>query len=286
MISSTDLTFRASRLFGGLLEEPLGSEHAFKQRHRYIYLIHGFNVSPPAALKAYAPFKRYLENRHPILKRDTLSVSWPGSISIPGVGLFSYPLQVKSAIETAPVLGRYLARRRTPTGEGPSIIIICHSLGARLVAEAIEHMLNSPDYDRNTRVTVHMMAPAVPIGVILEAGELRSAFTKLNALYVHHSENDEALTWVFRSGQKAARSLGYDQRTPTNKQALGLEGASASQIITKSCDRKPFGHNEYWKKPDVPEFVSSSIVRTTRRKLRRNRLSRRNLSSSKLKRSK
>jgi len=173
---TTDITFRVEPVGGSIAEEPLGKRDAFRERYRYVFLVHGFSVSTSAALASYDKFKANLFAISQSFKRDVLTISCPDDSKLGKIGLLTYPKQVGAALQAAPIFGRFLANCKAPN-EGPAeIILVCHSLGSRLVAEALPHMHASENFNQKTRVKVHMMAPAVPLGVVLEEEHFCSFF--------------------------------------------------------------------------------------------------------------
>src|SRR5471032_2677877 len=105
---------------------------------RLILLVHGFNDSAAQATEAYSAFIEKQKSLAP----DAYGGNFcPGWVVVPVYwvgdgrgGPFFYPDAVPNAIESAHLLLDALSRLASPT---VLIQVIAHSLGARLVVEAI-----------------------------------------------------------------------------------------------------------------------------------------------------
>src|SRR5439155_24462121 len=103
-------------------------------------LLHGYNVSEREAEREFSDFEDALTSIAPPLSSELGRVLWPGDWGVPFVRGLSYPWRVRTAIACAPQLADYISRRVTPGGTPTAVVIVAHSLGCRLVLEALHRL--------------------------------------------------------------------------------------------------------------------------------------------------
>src|SRR6185369_5317013 len=89
------------------------------------------------------------------------------------------------------------------------IIFVAHSLGCRVVLEALRELLDgrAPDAESHRVPGVCLMAAAVPTFMVDGNARLAGAAMVPRASYVLHSRADMVLRFTFPSGQGAASAL-------------------------------------------------------------------------------
>jgi hypothetical protein len=209
-------------------------------------LIHGYQNTEEAARASYALFLRHSDLARSRTTGDICEVYWPGDTNWPGSGrgtvrnlvttslsVLSYPLQLAQAKESAARLREYLERI---AGGGPlEIALVCHSLGNRVALELIAAcQQNGPDVHV---VRACLMACAVPVELVLDAGPLNQAATTIEKSLVLYSGTDATLGWEFDMGQ----AFGGEYTSG----AVGLTGYPPG-LWSRTADMAPYDHGDYW----------------------------------------
>jgi hypothetical protein len=173
-----------------------------------LFGVHGFNVS-------YDRGARSLGQLEPLLGLSAsdvfIGVLWPGDFWIP---VINYPFEGDTAMEC----GRYLAdfcQRRLR--EAASFSFVSHSLGARLVLEAIDHL------GRPARA-VCLTAGAINRDCLVT--EYAASAANAAAIAVLASHKDLVLKVAFQIGDPIADLL-HEDHTPFEA-ALGYDGPRRS----------------------------------------------------------
>ena len=192
------------------------------------------------------------------LSRHLLSVSWPGKL----VYWDAIPVARESGILLAEHFG---ALGRKPHKE-VHLVLIGHSMGCRVILEAIEQMVQTPGAFENKRIDIFLMAAAVPTSMVKEGARLHRAAKAPGIRMVFYSRIDEALL-VFPIGQRlAARSDPEEGLYPAAVARLewsaggGLDGPGAQVVwprglLAERVDRPDRG----------PEAPHGGEPRTARR---------------------
>lgn len=172
---------------------------------RVLFGVHGFNVNMEDGTRAFGRLEPLLE-----LSPSSdifLGVLWPGDFWVPGI---NYPFEGADAMDC----GRRLADFCTRVLSGAaSFSFLSHSLGARLVLEAIKHL------DRPAR-SVTLTAAAIKRDCL--SGEYASAFSNADLIAVLASRNDQVLKLAFPVGDSFMSLFSRDRAPP--QFALGYEG--------------------------------------------------------------
>lgn len=223
-----------------------------------IILVHGFNVSEQEAKEAYGKFKdnfrRHFHSSSSNLNKCIYWFFWPGDGRIQlGDYNFKNPLsyakQVPRSQECGTKFAEYLRQLQLPQGPPTRrIILVGHSLGCRLLLEALQILATSP-----TDVTfqVFLMAAAVPVEMVESGGRLSLAVSYVKkSSVVLYSTKDSALGWVFKIGQA------WPANEPT-REAVGQNG----NPITAWDYRKQtyYEHNDYWKDQKTAHLIANLL---------------------------
>jgi pimeloyl-ACP methyl ester carboxylesterase len=208
----------------------------------FVILVHGYNVSQEAGRGSYARFRWWLE--HFEVSARILELHWPGDRKW---GLFSglcYPAKIETAVECGKLLARWLSIQHPEA----RVTLVGHSLGCRLVLEAIKELRQLGQIYR--LLGVCLMAAAVPARFVTETmlGPRTGDRTRWRILY---SRGDRILSSLFPLGQAghAEALFGY---------AVGLHGDPAQVWRTAGDawelyqetgnDHAPefYNHGYYW----------------------------------------
>ena len=170
-----------------------------------ILATHGFNVSRRSGTGALA-------NLEPLLQLQPqhryFGVLWPGDFWIPVV---NYPFQAGHAVTA----GRYLADYLNANfASAASISFISHSLGARVVLEAVEHL---------ARPAKEVCLTAGAVDADCMAAQYLDAANNAGRITVLSSRRDKVLRLAYPAGDFISDVLLGDDDSPW-KGALGLKG--------------------------------------------------------------
>lgn len=178
-----------------------GQRALFSAPRKVVLILHGYNNTESAAKDKY---KDLYEQLLWILRSETFvenvwEVFWPGYwpwiMKNQYVSWTSYSWKAFEAERIGTALAECL---ESLTEGGKEVLFIAHSLGCRIVLEAIRQFLVTK---RCTVTGICLMAAAVPT-VMLQAGErLRDAADYAQRRYILHSHADRILRWAFPLGQ-------------------------------------------------------------------------------------
>jgi hypothetical protein len=221
-------------------------------RHILLF-VHGFNNSEGDAAKSYGRFFAVMRDglRRSRVAPDAVAYfHWPGDLT---GGATAYPYDVGQAKDSATTLARYLADIPSPGGDPRSLLVslIGHSLGCRLVLEALAALAPSPR--RPEIVFVGLMAAAVGVRAVDVGRPLRAMDTLPKRLTKFFSTRDWVLLGAFPAGQTAAAARGLDD---AHREAVGRNGNPASFGSGQSTTN---GHSDYWPDPVIAEGVVPAI---------------------------
>jgi hypothetical protein len=195
-----------------------------------LFAVHGFNVSFEYGARSLGQLEPKIA---PGPSDVYFGVLWPGDYWIPAV---NYPFEGEVAIDC----GRRLADfcKRWLNG-AQSISFVSHSLGARLVLEAVKYL------DGQARV-VCLTAAAINQDCL--STQYAGATAKSSAVSILASHNDWVLGVAYRVGDPIAEILN-DDHTPFQP-ALGYDGPP-TPAHTPICppwqipDGADYGHHDY-----------------------------------------
>ncbi|MDJ0729958.1 MAG: alpha/beta hydrolase [Crocosphaera sp.] len=229
-----------------------------------IILIHGYNVSEEGAKEAYTKFQDNFDfycKKMSALNQVIYWFLWPSDKANKLDSIVCYYKTVRVAKICGKKLGEYLNKLqlKSSNNQPPRIILIGHSLGCRLLLEALKRTKKD-----NKNWEIFLMAAAVPVNLI-EAGELldlkRDTRENYNILY---SKNDLVLTVAFPPGQRLAGEGSWE--------AVGLKGNPNSGVWSKRKEVS-YDHSGYWKGEEAAEWISLQlgVFKTTSRKVKTDR---------------
>jgi Alpha/beta hydrolase of unknown function (DUF900) len=202
-----------------------------------LFAAHGFNVSYQDGARSLGLLERRLALAAPDL---FLGVLWPGDSWLPVV---DYPFEGGVALDC----GRRLASFCNGWCAGAqSLSFLSHSLGARLVLEAVTHL------GREAR-SVCLAAGAINRDCL--TAQYQDAARNSSTISILASHNDDVLKIAFSIGDPFADLL-HDDHTPFTA-ALGYDGPpTPSPPSVRSpwqiADRENYGHHDYLPPAEVP----------------------------------
>lgn len=228
----------------GKVRSPSGST-------RIYLLVHGFNNDRIQARTSYRDFRERISDIIGLnLAGRIWEFYWPGyenliaeplrRYSVPRIAnsaytAVSYFRQVPKAVSIGRLLGDYLLRLRAST-RPTEVVLIGHSLGCRLILEALSEM--APRARSSQVPAVFLMAAAVPVQHLQPSAPLRAAAELPRHRIALYSARDTVLRWTFPAGQLLAADGGLRPR------ALGLEGQPRDCWTGR--DQTMLRHGDYW----------------------------------------
>jgi pimeloyl-ACP methyl ester carboxylesterase len=246
--------------------------HSPNGRRRIYLLVHGFNNTPDKAGKNYTAFRERLETAiGSELTHEIWEFYWPGyeegyaqiltlrtgrEPASPLVTAYFYYKQVPKAIRYGKLLGDYILQLRTELQE-TEVILIGHSLGCRLILEALSHI--EPHAPRWKVPAVLLMAAAVPESAVVLGGALRAGVEFSPYRFALFSHRDSALWGCFPAGQLLAGDGG-----PAPK-AVGWRGGPEGCWTGRQSTQ--LSHGEYWENDVTTPNVARVFGRATPHRL-------------------
>lgn len=203
-----------------------------------ILAIHGFNVSRPKGVRSLARLESGLR-----LTNDQLffGVLWPGDFWLPVV---NYPAESGDAAASGLFLAQYLNMWMS---RAASISFISHSLGARVLLEAVKGLA------RPAREVV-VTAGAVDDNCL--AGQYAAARANAGRVSVLSSAKDRVLGLAYPLGDFVSDIFWRDKDSPWHG-ALGLHGPNPAEVFPQVTPRQipkepPYDHGDYFPPSDFP----------------------------------
>jgi hypothetical protein len=195
-----------------------------------LFAVHGFNVSREHGARSLGQFEAALG---PTATEVFMGVLWPGDYWLPVV---NYPFEGGVAMDCGRRLALCCAQR---FASAQSISFVSHSLGARLVLEAVANL------GRQVRV-VCLTAGAINQDCL--ATEYSSAAGNCAAISLLASHSDWVLKVAFRIGDPISDLLHDDHNA--FERALGYDGPAlpaGPPILSpwQIADGAGYGHGDY-----------------------------------------
>jgi hypothetical protein len=195
-----------------------------------LFATHGFNVSYQDGACSLGLLDRYLALAPPIL---FIGMLWPGDCWLPVV---DYPFEGDVAVDCGKCLADFCNRW---CAGAQSISFVSHSLGARMVLEAITGMNRKAE-------SVCLTAAAINRDCL--TAEYASAASNAAVISVLASHNDDVLKIAFAIGDPFAEML-HDDHSPFQA-ALGYDGppTQSPQPVRRPWqipDQANYGHHDY-----------------------------------------
>jgi hypothetical protein len=198
---------------------------------------HGFHVNRPDGMERLTHWNKWIV---PGPSGFFAGVLWPGDSK--WVPFLDYPAEGNEAIRSGELLGEYLTQK---FGVTRSVSFASHSLGARMVLQTIQTIVNWKAAIRLGSLT--MMAAAIDDTALnSEYAQAAEAMLRISNLA---SERDDVLKWAFTVANPVAGIVTRGE--PYWHGALGRYGPNppnqpAQLIQTKTIpDQWDFGHDSY-----------------------------------------
>jgi hypothetical protein len=191
---------------------------------------HGFNVNQSDGIECLSAWE-------PLLQLPAASVFvgllWPGDSD--SLYALSYPVEPKNAMDAGTMVGQFVDAN---FGDAASISFVSHSLGGRVILQAITTM------NRPVRRAI-LMAGAISDDCL--TAEFSSVPGKVENVSVLTSQEDDVLRWAFPAGDFAAELV--DRAHPWWESALGRTGPRVAPPNFSPPNRIPdawdYGHGDY-----------------------------------------
>ena len=260
---------------GGPLARRLRAPSArtLSGRTRALLLVHGYNNDETDARDAYGVLLRGLPPSVLSAFDCVVEFQWPGDSYLrKAVGAAMYPQQIETARAAARLLAAELVRAAGASGGRLRVSVVAHSLGCRLILEAIADGVfragSAPRLD-----LVLLMAAAVPVNLVRSGhlgAKLATGGTRPSKIVILHSRADRVLRWAFPVGQGIAWNLRIE--TAWHREAVGRWG----EPFRAGTDVTPFptgyGHSDYWSGRTTAWMLANRIGGTASAPLRAERL--------------
>lgn len=204
-----------------------------------VFATHGFNVSRPAGVHALARLGRDLDLPPAFV---FVGVLWPGDWWIPAV---NYPAEAGDAVRCGRRLAKFVNTRLSAAA---GISLVSHSLGGRLVLEAVSRL------DRPAR-EVCVLAAAVDDDC-LTSRQYDAARANAKRISVLASKSDKVLRLAYPAGDFLSDIFFHDDDSFRHK-ALGYHGPhprAEGVLHAQIRDNERYDHSDYFppSKPNDP----------------------------------
>lgn len=245
---SGDLSVRRTPAGGPVAYEVAATPPRWMEgRRRILVLVHGYNNTEDAARESYRAYTRSLEA---ILTSDRLPdlgrFFWPGDSGWGFLSALSYPWEIEDARQSSRRLVQCFAGVFGPEGGPAELIFVGHSLGCRLLLEALALVASGAVRGWPEVRRVHLMAAAVPVEMVDVGGRLAAAARWPSALLLLYSPADAVLHLAFPIGQAAAFAPGEEDGLYLAP--VGRHG-QPSGLTPFKVELSGNGHGDYW--PDA-----------------------------------
>ena len=225
-----------------------------------VMLVHGFNVSEKSAEASFDRFRENLALKSQRLAQRLVEVHWLGDCRFPLVGSVLYARALSEARDKGKRLAGILEKVRGPYDEPCELVLIGHSMGCRLILEALDELARRLTGDLSNGLRICLMAAAVPVEFVRGGGRLRRGADLAQKRFTYYSPDDYILSSPFRAGQRMARDGNLFR-----PEAVGLKGNPKQGIWTQRHQMKGFSHGDYWKRwesaHDVARYLGAPAER-------------------------
>ena len=237
----------------------------------FVIFVHGYNVRRGAATSSYSEFRDHLE--YCGARAKVLELHWPGDRNWGVISGACYPLKIL----TAKAAGAKLAEWIEGCPADARFTLIAHSLGCRLVLEAIDALRRSSGMTRITSVC--LMAAAVPAKYIRSdrLGPRPGEDTHWHILY---SRGDHVLRWLFPIGELDTPfryAVGLYGEPLENWRSASAGGSELYHGYHGESESDFYDHGDYWGRKERPmparsaEYLASLLGGQRMRELPCNR---------------
>ena len=226
---------------GGSATMSLDQLKSFIYGKDVLIATHGFNVNQASGIQCLSAWEPLL-----LLPASAAFVGllWPGDSD--SVYALSYPVEPKNAMDAGTMTGQFVDAN---FGNAASVSFVAHSLGTRVVLQAVATM------NRRVRRLI-LMAGAVSDDCL--TNEFATVPGKVDSISVLTSMEDVILQWAFPLGDYVAELV--DKSHPWWESALGRFGPKTAPPNFQPPSQIPngwnYGHLDYLR-TDPP--ASSSI---------------------------
>lgn len=246
-----ELTVREEPVGGRVGGEVREVTPPFAQgRRRVVLLVHGYNDTEDAARRSYGRFAKDLARLGAsarALLPDLGGFYWPGDADLGPLSFLSYPFEITPARESGERLAEYVRTLVGPGGTATELYVVGHSLGNRVILEALDRLAAVPAPAGHVAGAC-LMAAAVPVEMVEERGPLLEGATLPGTTLALYSPNDTVLHFAFPLGETAAGEGFF----PT---AVGRFGQPAG-LWTQRQELTGNDHGHYWGDPRAATRVA------------------------------
>jgi len=237
-------------------------------RGRLVLFVHGFNVDEYGALERYGHFLSRLRRVSHRLADSVAFLFWPSKGCFP-VGVACYPVIVRRVAQVAPSLSEFIEWTQTADVVRGELVVIAHSLGCRLVLEALKHIDRPPPNLRlilmAAAVPTHLMKTGKRLGDLLRAPKAFSGNRRWVHAHVLYSGFDGVLRFVFPLGESLVL-----QEWHALPEAVGLHGGPDDGPWSDAVPMGFYLHGSYWKdrKRQTTRAVAEAVGLPIARRIR------------------
>jgi hypothetical protein len=231
--------------------EPALTGQVYQPRSRHVFLVHGFNSVRQDARASYEYFRGRLSEHLRTIENSLIYVYWPADWALQAISPLSYRDMVGLAVFLGPRFAKALMKFSGPGGGECELVIVAHSLGCRLVLEALTALRKTPDWHR-FRITLILLAAAIPVPLVASDPDSRTALGELAMAGVCFSAADRVLDWAFRLGETRPGLF--------MPEAVGLHGAPARMWSSRL--KMNLRHTQYWQSRAVASYVAGRLGAT------------------------
>ena len=284
---AADVTIRVKPRGGPVRDSARTRPRQTVQSH-VVMLVHGYNVDLCAACRSYTDFQRSFAKWPAARRWPLVRVFWPGDAAWGPFKIAAYPFKPQTAKDSADRLVTVLRKLRGPRGRQVQVSLVGHSLGCRVVLEALDRLTRMAREDPSASLpqihAVCLMAAAVPVHEVDKDGSLHETCKDAKHTLFLYSPDDLVLRFAFPLGQTGARLFGERN---VYLRAVGLHGKPERfPTYRRRVFKQPgkgAGHGDYWSSriaaEDVARYLGDAVAhRVPARTLERHALAERTLS--------
>jgi pimeloyl-ACP methyl ester carboxylesterase len=207
---------------------------------------HGFNINRAAGIQTLSAWEDLLGPKP--FSGAFVGLLWPGDSE--SLHALSYPVAPKNAMAAGSMVAEFVDNN---FANATSISFVSHSLGARVVLQAISRM---------SRPVRRLILMAGAVGDHCLTAEFATVPAKVETISLLASKEDEVLRWAFPLGDFASEIV--DHTHPWWESALGRFGPSARPEHYRGPCQIPdiwkYGHGNYLQtNPPAPASISPPV---------------------------
>ena len=189
---------------------------------------------------------------------------WPGDSAWGFLSALSYPWEIGDARQSASRLARFFAGVFGPEGGPTELNFVGHSLGCRLLLEALALVVAGAGAGWPEVRRLCLMAAAVPVELMEATGRLEAAARWSRSLFFLYSPDDAVLHFAFPIGQAAAFALGEEDGLYLT--AVGRHG-QPSGLTPHRFELSGNGHSDYWSDRRAADIMAAFLGEAVPREL-------------------